>query len=59
MANPISSILNQCQTGFTIGKKLKLTIIAIVYLVSPVDVDPDLLLPFGVVDDGVVLFLLV
>tara|TARA_E500000318_G_scaffold83207_1_gene78780 strand:- start:67 stop:372 length:306 start_codon:yes stop_codon:yes gene_type:complete len=59
LPKPVRRLIDQCETGFTVGKKLKLTLITLVYLVSFVDLVPDVLLPFGVLDDGVALFLLV
>ena len=59
LPNPVRRILDQSEIGFSLGRKIKLSLIGIAYLLSPIDVISDPLLPFGVVDDGVVLFLLV
>jgi uncharacterized membrane protein YkvA (DUF1232 family) len=33
--------------------------LTIIYIVSPVDVIPDFILPFGIIDDGALIFLMV
>lgn len=58
MPNPVSNILKQCQSGFTLGKKGLLSLGIGLYLVSPIDLIPEPLLPFGVMDDLVALFVL-
>lgn len=59
LPKPVRRLIDRCETGFTIGKKLKLTLISLVYLISPLDLIPDLLIPFGIADDGILLLLLV
>ncbi len=59
MSNPVSAILKQCPIGFTAHKKALLTLAVLCYLISPLDIIPDILLPFGVIDDGVALFMLI
>jgi hypothetical protein len=58
MSNPVKSILERCKTGFTIGQKLLCTAGALLYLVSPIDVIPDVLIPVGLGDDLFLLYLL-
>ena len=58
MANPVSTILAQCPTGFTLGKKLKITVCILLYLISPIDCIPEFLMPFGIMDDLFAVFLL-
>lgn len=59
MSSPVADITKQCPSGFTLGKKLALTLGFLLYVISPIDVVPDPLLPFGIIDDGVALVLLV
>ena len=59
MSNPVSAILKQCSIGFTARKKALLTLGVLGYLISPLDIIPDILLPFGVLDDGMALFVLI
>lgn len=40
-------------------KKYILILISIIYLVSPIDIIPDFLLPFGIADDFIVLLFLI
>ena len=59
MSNPVSSILKQGNTGFTVGKKVALTLGLGLYLLSPLDLVPEFLFPpIGLLDDGVALYML-
>lgn len=58
MSYPVKNILSECQTGFTVGRKFRITLCVLIYLVSPIDLIPEPLLPFGVMDDLFALFLM-
>jgi uncharacterized membrane protein YkvA (DUF1232 family) len=34
-------------------------VLCLAYIVSPIDIVPDMLLPFGIIDDGIIFYLLV
>lgn len=57
--NPVSAILKRCETGFTAGEKLGLTALAFLYLISPLDLVPDIFPVLGQCDDLLALWLLV
>lgn len=59
MSNPVKTIFDECRIGFIIGRKIKLTLIGIAYVLSPLDVLPDPFIPVGLVDDLVVIYLVV
>ena len=54
--NPI-----QFYTDLLQNPKYKWWIVALtlIYIFSPVDIIPDFILPFGIIDDGAILFLMV
>lgn len=58
MSNPTKDILESCKTGFTAGKKVRITLCILAYLLSPIDLIPEPLLPFGVMDDLFAIFLM-
>jgi uncharacterized membrane protein YkvA (DUF1232 family) len=58
MPNPIRRLLDQCKTGFTLGQKAGLTAAAFVYVISPIDLIPDVFVGLGECDDIAVLVLL-
>ncbi len=49
---PIRRMFDQCDIGFTLPRKIGITLVALVYIVSPLDVLPDPLLPpLTLIDD--------
>lgn len=58
MKNPFSALLDRCARGFTMRQKVGITLLGVLYIVSPVDVCPDLFLYLGWLDDGYVIYLL-
>ena len=51
MANPVRRILDQCRIGFTAKQKVGLCALGAVYILSPLDLVPDLLPGLGQLDD--------
>ena len=56
---PIRRLFDQCEIGFTLGRKLKLTGLLMFYLVFPIDLIPELIPVLGLMDDFVALMLLI
>ena len=59
MSNPVTAILNRCDTGFFLWQKLLITGLSLVYIASPIDLVPDVFLILGWGDDAFVLYFLV
>lgn len=58
MKNPLTALLARCSHGFTIRQKVGITLLGMLYIVSPIDVCPDLFLFLGWLDDGYVIYFL-
>ncbi|MCA9281078.1 MAG: DUF1232 domain-containing protein [Phycisphaeraceae bacterium] len=58
MSNPIRKLLNQCNTGFTVGQKVLVTVCALLYFLSPLDLLPDVPI-IGWPDDLFALYLMI
>lgn len=58
MDNPVRRILDRCKTGFSLPEKLAITVIAVFYGVSPVDLCPDFIPLLGFGDDVMMAVLL-
>lgn len=56
MKNPLSALLERCSRGFTLSQKLGITVLCLLWVVSPLDLD---FLPLiGWIDDVMVLDML-
>lgn len=55
---PIRRLFDECESGFTVARKVKLTLLLGLYLVSPIDLLPEFIPFFGLIDDGIALVLL-
>lgn len=55
MIKPIQALYARIALGFTRPQKIAITIAAIVYVVSPLDCIPDLILGLGWIDDAFVI----
>lgn len=51
MKLPLGGVLERCKTGFPLWQKMMMTGGFLIYLVSPIDIAPDVL-PVGFVDDA-------
>ncbi len=58
MANPLSRILDRCATGFPVMQKVGLTVLGMLYVLSPIDLLPDVIPVLGWGDDAYVLYVL-
>ncbi len=56
---PVRRLFDQCEIGFTLGRKLKLTGLLMFYLVFPIDLIPEFIPVLGLMDDFVALMLLI
>lgn len=54
----VHNIRRRCSQGFTLGQKAVITLVAVVYVISPIDLAPDLIPVLGQMDDLTVLVLL-
>ena len=59
MKSPIQFLLSRCETGFFPWQKVALTALGAAYVLSPLDMLPDILFPIGFGDDVAVILLLV
>lgn len=60
MVKGLRKVLDRCTTGFPLYQKWLMTGAAVFYLVMPIDFVPELLFgPFGLIDDGLVIYVLV
>ena len=59
MANPAKRLLDGCRYGYRLSQKLGYTALGLLYIVSPIDVIPDLIVLFGQCDDFFVIYLLI
>lgn len=58
MPSPLKSFHNRCKVGFTISQKLVVSVLVLIYFLSPIDCWPDIL-PLGYGDDLVALYAMV
>jgi uncharacterized membrane protein YkvA (DUF1232 family) len=56
---PVRRLFEQCEIGFTLGRKLKLTGLLMLYLIFPIDLIPEFIPVLGLMDDLVALALLI
>lgn len=58
MRNPAQTLLARCDVGFYLWQKLALTALGVAYILSPLDVVPDVLIILGWSDDVFVGYLI-
>ncbi len=58
MNNPLRPVLDRIALGFTLPQKLGLTALVVLYVVSPIDLIPDVLVGLGWCDDAFIFNLL-
>lgn len=58
MRNPLRPVLDRIALGFTLPQKLGLTALVVLYVISPIDLIPDVLIGLGWCDDAFIINLL-
>lgn len=56
---PIRRLFDECEIGLTLGRKVRLTLLIALYVISPLDLAPDVVPICGQADDLVAVILLV